>query len=56
MAEADHEARYRRYISCLNNRLLAELGAFVHEEFLQRQADDSSRLPGLDRRGHRRDP
>jgi predicted ester cyclase len=32
MAEADKEARYRRYISCLNNRHVADLGEFVNEE------------------------
>jgi predicted ester cyclase len=32
MTEADNEARYRRYINCLNDRPLGDLGAFVHEE------------------------
>jgi predicted ester cyclase len=32
MAEADKEARYRRYITYLNSRRVDELGEFVHEK------------------------
>jgi predicted ester cyclase len=32
MTEANNESQYRRYIGCLNDRRLADLGAFVQEE------------------------
>jgi predicted ester cyclase len=31
MTPAETETHYRRYIDALNNRLVADLGAFVHE-------------------------
>ena len=32
MTEAETEAQYRRYISHLNDRLVADLGEFVQEK------------------------
>jgi predicted ester cyclase len=51
MTEAEFEAHYRRYISCLNNRRLDELDEFLHEELTyngepETRADYRARIAG----------